>query len=728
MKKRIRSSLTKNHLYIIGFIIFYLITFITFKDKFLFTPDFGESDSYHLNFSLKYFLSKNLKKNHIPFWTDKLQGGMPLMAEGQIGGFFFLNILFLKFLPFYIGYNLLFISSLFLLSYGIYLFLKEIKTPQIIAFLLGLNFAWNGSISLRLVHLNLIQTFSLTPYLFLTLIKFVKTNNKFYLLFFSLILSQMIFAGHSQIVFISLLGTSLWFIFFLNHCYKGNLKKILTNTFLLLIFVIIGFFIAFPQILPTLTLTKYSLRPLQLSYWSATSFPFNFKNLIGFYSPFYYGNPRLGTYPPFSSNWGIFWENTPYLGKPLFFIFIITTALALLFYKKKFKTSLLFHTLFLSLIFLLLSLGRSSPLYFLYNFPPFNFFRTPSKYLLMVNYFLFIFLGLGLKEFTEKKSIRTIIIMIVLLLNLFDLLSFTKNYHLLVNKDDLLHQPQLAKKISPSLKYISLGQVYQWNKIFLDKGWQNEDSQNYFLFFKNYLFPNSNLIFNKKTFDINSGGHVLKRPEYLKRLITKDLVAENKTITVPSRTVKLLKILNIRYIITPYKIKNDRFKIVKKATRKKNHIYLYQLNTNFNDKDNFIYIPFKLKKINFLEDFQREYYKETDFQKTALIESIKMKINENRKPAKIFKIQAKNENLTVEGYFPQPSFLVVKKNYFPNWKVYINGKETKKYPVNLIHIGINVPKGKNKIEVRYSYNDFLTGILISFMTIIVTASLLFKYN
>lgn len=73
------------------------------------------------------------------------------------------------------------------------------------------------------------------------------------------------------------------------------------------------------------------------------------------------------------------------------------------------------------------------------------------------------------------------------------------------------------------------------------------------------------------------------------------------------------------------------------------------------------------------------------------------------------------------------AFLTVSEVYYPaGWKAYIDGKETKIYPVNYILRGIIVPAGKHTVEMRFvpsiyklSVRLSLIGILVSVLALII---------
>jgi uncharacterized membrane protein YfhO len=61
---------------------------------------------------------------------------------------------------------------------------------------------------------------------------------------------------------------------------------------------------------------------------------------------------------------------------------------------------------------------------------------------------------------------------------------------------------------------------------------------------------------------------------------------------------------------------------------------------------------------------------------------------------------------------------VLQDAYYPGWKAYINGEETKIDPVNITFRGFHVPAGENiHVEVRYQPLSFAIGLIISLLTL-----------
>lgn len=712
----INKNNTNNFIFISIFVILYTILFLFLRNKILFTPDFGESDAYHLNFSLKYFLAQNYRTNQLPFWTDKLQGGFPLLAEGQIGALFLPNIFFLKFFNFADGYNLLLIFSLFLLTLGFYLLLKEFRVNSWLALLFSLIFTFSGAISLRWVHLNLIQSFSLTPFLFLFLLKYLKTNKFRYIFICQFIISQMIFAGYIPIVFISVFGLSLFYLAQLNYKFF-NFRYFLIKIRPLFFLYFGSILLAAPQLLPTYILTSQSERHIANSFQAVTAFPFNYEHVLSYILPFPFGNPKYATYPSFSDNWGIFWENTPYLSIPFFIILITSFGLFFMIKRKVILKRYFLITLFL----LLLAFGKYSPLYFIFEMPPFNFFRTQSRYLIIVNFFLVFITAIITSAIYQNitSKVYRVALLIALILNIVLLIKFTFSYHLFINKNQALEKPEMAKYLDDSL-YLTLDQVSDWNKVLFKNGWSNKESINTYLFFKNYLYPNLNLVFNKKSLGFNTGGFRLKRLVFLTELIG-DLASDQ--LTIDKKYLNLTEILGLKYIITDKDIKNKNYKTIKTVIDAKGKIFLHENKTLENQA---YYIPARIKKITYLEEFKDEYENDRFSTENSLVENTNMVntfINASKPDVKT--LSDKDDHLILKGDFKDKTFIVFRKNYYPEWSLYVDEVKTAPIKTNLVHIGAFISKGRHKIELKYTASSFKLGSMIA--TVYVIVLLLIRY-
>jgi len=63
---------------------------------------------------------------------------------------------------------------------------------------------------------------------------------------------------------------------------------------------------------------------------------------------------------------------------------------------------------------------------------------------------------------------------------------------------------------------------------------------------------------------------------------------------------------------------------------------------------------------------------------------------------------------------PVNAFMTISEIYYPaGWKVFIDGKETKIYPVNYILRGVEIPAGKHHVEMKFVAETYQKSIIMS---------------
>ncbi|OGQ63542.1 MAG: hypothetical protein A3I81_05945 [Deltaproteobacteria bacterium RIFCSPLOWO2_02_FULL_55_12] len=74
--------------------------------------------------------------------------------------------------------------------------------------------------------------------------------------------------------------------------------------------------------------------------------------------------------------------------------------------------------------------------------------------------------------------------------------------------------------------------------------------------------------------------------------------------------------------------------------------------------------------------------------------------------------------VTLETACERPGFLVMSDSYYPGWKAYIDGNETKIYRANYVMRSVSVPVGAHKVEFKYEPEVFRAGAVISAVTLV----------
>ena len=420
-------------------IVFFFAKLFYPEPKIFATAEIGINDVWYFNFPLKYFLSNQLKQGKLPTWDPYRGGGFPDLAESQVGTFNLYNLISYKLFPAIVAFNLGHIFIFFTAAIGTYLFIRRQKFNQLESFFGAFIYTFSGFFIAHLSHYLLIQAASFFPLLLYFTDKILKKDRNLIvnIILFAFILSQQIFSGNPQTVFITLLGICFYTLYLkLTHQTDSG------HALILILAVVIGLVISAAQLLPLFELSQISLRNEGLGTQELLFYKFPFKLLITLIFPFWFGNPQIGTYPHFNKfNGSIFWENTAFIG--------IIPLLLILFNFLPSKKNLrdTFFYFFLLLISFLLMLGGDGPLYFILTLPPFSYFRFPSRFLILFIFCLTMLTLYGLKKLTftiSQKRFSIILSRTFVIVGTVHLFIFWYNYHPTISYKDFAVKPAVV--------------------------------------------------------------------------------------------------------------------------------------------------------------------------------------------------------------------------------------------------------------------------------------------
>lgn len=709
--------------------IFFIRLFYSQSNLFM-IPDFGESDVLHLNLPFKSILSESLKKNQWPIWTPYLKNGFPILAEGQIGTFYLPNLIFFKFLPLVPAYNISLVLSYFLIFWGTFLFLREFSHSKVPSLIGAIIFTFSGFFSVHLNHFNLLQAASLMPWLFWSYLRLLKKPTYKNMILSAFFAGQQIFTGHFYMVLITYVGIALfWFYYLLSLKDKILSTKNLKRYLLFLLSLFVSLMLSAIQLLPTIELWRNSNRAGGLDFTTVTSFPYPVKHLITFLFPYFFGSPASGTYPSFSSDWGIFWENTAYLGwLPVIF------CLMALFQLKNIKIRIGFGILIVSL---LLVLGKDSPLYFIFSYFPFNLFRVPSKFLLLTAFSITIISTSVLEKiwqgclFLEPKikMASYFFIFIILAIIVGDEYRFSYSYPPVSPSSWWLSKPEILENIDfKNTKIMSVAAPVAWNDIFLKKGWQNIED---YTFLNNTLYQNSNVFHHLRQTNINTGGLIPRRFNVLSSLVND--ISFDKTVkiaTLSSLAKNTINLAGINYLTSPYKINDKQMSEIKSLTKRsgtgETALYLYK---NLEAYPQY-YLANKTIYVDTINDLTKALTEIKDVKiRLAYVEDEALQYREGKvvdNTDTVTPVSSEGMMKEFEIYTTESRLFILTESNYPGWKAYLDGKITKIYYVNVAQTGILIPEGKHRLKVVFSSDTFNAGkiiTIISWLTIFAVSIL-----
>ena len=311
-------------------------------------------------------LARALNEGRLPLWTPNTLAGFPLLAEGQVGALYPLNLILYKFLPahYAVAYSIL--LHLAWASVGTYVCARAFGLRPASAWLAGFGFAFSGVIFGHLSHPSVIATIAWLPWLIVLQDRVLRAPTQrarwFVLTTFAVALQFL--PGSAQLAFLNALtvvafGVATW-VFERRADWRALITGVLAP-------LVLGAGIAAAQLAPTLELIGYSVRgETSAEFFTSYSLPLNF--LAQVIAPFAQGEPAEAT--------GEYW----------FYFGVAPLVLALIapFARRNRRT--LFLAAF-ALGALTLALGGQNPVYgWLYRLPVFGFFRVPARYLFVFDF------------------------------------------------------------------------------------------------------------------------------------------------------------------------------------------------------------------------------------------------------------------------------------------------------------------------------------------------------
>src|SRR3989344_4575396 len=278
-------------LILLAAVILFFNPFLT-GEKIPYIGDFTGSDLLELNLPFRFLASQSLVQGQVPFWTNFLSNGFPVLAEGQAGIFYPFNLILFSILPFPLAINYSYVVIFFLAGLFTYLYARSLNISQWGSILAALSFAFSGFFVFRMKHLNLINAAIWLPLIFYLIEKyFTVKKREVILILIALVYSVQLLAGFPPPVYISLVAGGLYFS--LKYFFSQGISSRIIVQKIILPWLVVGLVIfgltAF-QLLPTLSFSASTGRSLTQPYSQVTDFPYPGSNLFYFVFPYALGN------------------------------------------------------------------------------------------------------------------------------------------------------------------------------------------------------------------------------------------------------------------------------------------------------------------------------------------------------------------------------------------------------------------------------------------------------
>ncbi|MDH4135954.1 MAG: YfhO family protein [Anaerolineae bacterium] len=361
-----------------------------------------------------------IRSGHVPLWNHYLGNGTPLAANLQSAVFYPLNLIYLvTTVERAMGYSA--VLHVILAGLFMYLYSRTIRLSRFASLVAALSYMFSGFLISRLGFLSMTSATPWLPLLFCLAERMVSNRRLSSALLLGLAIGLQLLAGHVQLWYYGLWAMAAyvlardWQLCKMQQVTRGThgwsrvlcLASSAARAWLLLaLAVLVGLGVAAVQLLPTAELALLSQRQSGAEYEFAMTYSFWPWRLLTFFAPDFFGNPARGNY------WGYanYWEDCGYVGVlPLLLALIAisiylgqkrgrgtsSTSHSLSLTSYPFSLTLFFSLL--SLLSLLLALGKNLPLYPLVFrwVPGFGFFQAPARFLYLYTLGMATLAGLG---------------------------------------------------------------------------------------------------------------------------------------------------------------------------------------------------------------------------------------------------------------------------------------------------------------------------------------------
>ncbi len=345
-----------------------------------------------------------LRGGRLPLWTPLIFGGYPLLADGEVGPLYPLNLLLFLSLPFPIAYGAMRAVHFFIAAAGAYALARTIGAGRLGALIGGLTFGYGSFMVGHLQHDNILRSTAWLPWLLLMIERALRSRGgprARWALGGAILFAMMCLGIHIQPILLALLLAGAWLL-------AGPLvgeepgadapsrspgSWLLSRVRIGLVVFGIGGALAAAQLVPLYFLGMRSLRPGQVSYDFATSYAVSPAQLATFVFPFMFNFDT-------ERNWAL-WpphESTLYVGVGPLILALIGICFV--------RTRAVLFLAVVALISLTLAFGDYLPIKpysMIWSLPGFGYLRAPARFALLLQVALACLAAIGF-TWVERRA------------------------------------------------------------------------------------------------------------------------------------------------------------------------------------------------------------------------------------------------------------------------------------------------------------------------------------
>lgn len=709
-----------------------------------------------------------LKNKEFPLWNPYNFSGSPLLANFQSAVFYPLNIFYFLFSQVN-AWSFLVILQPLLASIFTYLFARKIGISAQGSLFSAISFAFSSFLTVWLEYNTIGQVILWLPLALLSIEHLLEKREAVWIIVFVFSLASSLFGGHPQIFVYLLIFVSSYLIFRLNAFKNFSFDKMKTVLFFIILFFL-SLGIGAVQLIPGIELLQNSARSPHNYDFFINKILIQPWQLIMLFVPDFFGNPATRNY----------WLSDTYVGKvafigliPLFFIFLtilrkknkltwfflITSGVVIFLVTLNPITALLYKiqipliassapTLMVFILCFSLSIlagfgidiWRKETM----NIRKFLFWVLP-----IILIFIFLWMGLFIlprEHLTiafRNLSYATLLLGVTLLLFLIKTLRTKTVYFIfillfLVQALDLFRSFEKFNPFSPRdfifpqtsvfnflKKEAGINRVWGYGNAFIEANFETQ----YLLFSPNGYDP----LYPKRY------GEFLQSSKEGRIITQFTTQTRSDAVLAPSFSggdfasnayrLKILDLLGVKYVLdriengaTEKTFPEDRFRLIYEDNGWKIFENKKAVPRAFLTSD---YRVFANK-----EEFERIFFsKEFDPSKTVLLEEkpADHHLNDLNHLSKISMLSYSSNKILFELNTQSNKLLFLSDTFYPGWKAFIDGRETKIYRADYAFRAVSVPSGKHQVVFIFDPLSFRIGLLVSIASTLFLLALIGFY-
>ncbi len=279
------------------------------------------------------------------------------------------------------------------------------------------------------------------------------------------------------------------------------------------------------------------------------------------------------------------------------------------------------------------------------------------------------------------------------------------SYHPLIDFTEALKMPESAKLLDGQGRVYQLGGGFPYILFLTNKGWIDTA---YYLFAKNSLDADSNVLFNIPSANLYKA-FMTKRQDIIQHLLENEAQGNfyDFTATQSGLHQRLLSILSVDYLISPFQFNDKNLLLVKTIKSEKNFppFYIYH---NLASLPRVRISSKGIAVANLEEAIQQLSQDNFDINSPILENAAAHQFAAGVNKAEIIEENEISLKISVES--EKGGILVLADSYYPGWKATIDGKETQIYPANINQRAVFIPKGQHEIIFSYAPSSFYIGL------------------